>query len=121
MDEYNLGTGDRNDISRWFTAKRAAGIVPQPWELEKMLEAKYGALYNQRAQMRGLGNQEKMLGIQDKMVGLNTDRLAETRRMNDVRVQQGELDRGAAKEAGMWGLGTNLATLAAMYPYLKRG
>jgi hypothetical protein len=124
MDEYNLSTDDMSDVSRWFQTRKAAGIVPQPWELEKLIQGKYKALYNERANMRGLGVQE--------------GRLAETKRMNDINVNQKVLDRGlqqqilsdkinqieldrkAAREAGIWNLAGSVGTTAAMYPYLKK-
>ena len=113
VDEYNLGTDDMNDVSRWFQTRKAAGIVPQPWELDKLLQNKYKALYNERANMRNLGVQEKMLGVREKT-------LAEQARMNDIRVQQNEKDRQAAREAGIWNLAGSVGTTALMYPYLKK-
>jgi hypothetical protein len=113
MDKYNLGTDDLSEISRWFQSRKAAGIEPQPWELERLITAKYQNLYNQQAQNRALG-------IAEQRAALGKDELAERIRMQNEMIKQNALNRESMDTAGKWNLGSQLASAALVAPYLQR-
>lgn len=112
MDKYNLGTDDLSEINRWFQSRKAAGVEPQPWELEKLITAKYKDLYNQQAQNRSLG-------IAEQRAALGQADLAERIRMQNEMIRQNALNRESMDTAGKWNLGTQLASAALTAPYLK--
>lgn len=114
MDKYNLNTDDLGEISRWFQSRKAAGIEPQPWELEKIITAKYKDLYNQQSQNRALG-------IAEQRAALGKEELAERIRMQNEMIRQNALNRESMDRAGKWNLGSQLASAALVAPYLKRG
>lgn len=113
MDKYNLGTDDLSEINRWFQSRKAAGIEPQPWELERLITAKYQNLYNQQAQNRALG-------IAEQRAALGKDELAERIRMQNEMIKQNALNRESMDTAGKWNLGSQLASAALVAPYLQR-
>jgi len=113
MDEYNLNTDDLNEISRWFQSRKAAGIEPQPWELEKLITAKYKDLYTNQEQNRALG-------IAEQREALRKEELGERIRMQNEMIRQNALNRESMNSAGKWNLGSSLLSTALIAPYLKR-
>jgi hypothetical protein len=103
MNDYqaNLGTKDIGEISRWVTARRSAGFEVQPWEVQKLLDAKYEALNREKYQANALG-------MQEKNAGLRQQELNERIRMNDEQNRMNVL-----------GLGVNAVSTGLTLPYLK--
>jgi hypothetical protein len=76
----SMPSSSLNKIQRWMAAKRAAGVVVQPWELEAAYKAELdSAASNQR---------------QGRSLSLQAEALAESKRMNDVNtgIKREEID-----------------------------
>ena len=114
MEQYNLGADDISDIQRWWQSRKAAGIEPQPWELERLLAAKYKGLYDKQAETRALGAEKERVNL-TKMA------LDEKIRMNNELARQRVLDRAAMDRAAQMNILGQLGASALIAPYLRRG
>lgn len=104
-ETYSLPTSSLGKISRWMNARRAAGRVVQPWELEAAYEAEMNALANKATTSRGLT-------LQAESNAQQAARDAESRRMNDINTELRKDEIKAAEKGSMMsGIG-NLATMA---------
>ncbi|MFH1147220.1 MAG: hypothetical protein V1736_05880, partial [Pseudomonadota bacterium] len=106
-ESYAIPSSSLGKIQRWYNAKKAAGQIVQPWELEAAYEGEMNALQNKQTANRGLTLQAEGLTMQ-------AARDAESRRMNDVNTElkREEIEAGE-KSSTMGALGT-LGTTALM-------
>jgi hypothetical protein len=102
--QYNLPTDSINKINRWFTARKAAGIEVQPWELEQAYKAEFATQANKETNDMQFG-----LNFNENKRQFDLNQTENKRRLADY-VNQANKNREMADTAGKWELGSSLLT-----------
>ena len=135
--QYNLPTDSINKVNRWYTARKAAGLEVQPWELEQAWKgefAKQGEKESRDMQFgmaleRGVRQQDAErsekgrqfditqaekarqfgLTLGEKARQFDTNLTEDERRLQEY-IKAGKRARRDAEEMGKWQLGANALT-----------
>lgn len=94
-ERYALPTGSLNKVMRWYNARKAAGHVIQPWELEAAYRAELEALGKTAYQNRSL---------------------SESKRQFDAQMAFNREQMEGAETAGKYQLAGQLGTAAVLRP-----